>query len=92
MQVYSSLSRLKSQIILFLLVLTVLTTMPFLFRDNCFVSIYIHGLIPIISFLCSTTLLFTAWWSYKNYMDVFKPWLLIGLAMLLYSFANLFYF
>jgi hypothetical protein len=37
-------------------------------------------------------LIYTTWWSYKNRKDVFKPWLLIGLALLLYSFANLFYF
>lgn len=92
MYVSSSLNRLKSQIILFAVLLTVLTTIPFLFWNNSLVSIYIHALIPIISFLCASTLLYTAWWSYKNRNDVFKPWLLIGLALLLYSFANLFYF
>ena len=92
MQVYSSLNRLKSRIILFALVLIALTTITFLFWNNSLVYVHIHGLMPIISFLCATTLLYTAWWSYNNYMDVFKPWLLIGLAMLLYSFANLFYF
>jgi PAS domain S-box-containing protein len=51
-----------------------------------------HALLPIISFLCAIVLLYTAWWSYKNRKDVFKSWLLIGLAMLLYSIANLFYF
>ncbi len=92
MYVSSSLKRLKSQIILFVVVLTVLTIIPFLFWNNSIMSIYIHALIPIISFLCAITLLYTAWWSYKNYKGVFKPWLLIGLALLLYSFANLFYF
>ncbi|MDZ4170944.1 MAG: hypothetical protein U1C19_02170, partial [Methanobacteriaceae archaeon] len=51
-----------------------------------------QALLPIINFLCASALLYTAWCSYKNRKDVFKSWLLIGLAMLLYSIANLFYF
>lgn len=92
MYVSSSLNRLKSWIILFAVLLTVLTILPFLFWENSLVFIYIHSLIPLISFLCTSILFYTAWWAYKHRKDVFKPWLLIGLAMLLYSFANLFYF
>ncbi len=92
MYVSTSLNSLKSQIILFAVFLIALTTITFLFWNNSIVSMYIHSLIPIISFLCAITLLYTAWWSYKNQKNAFKPWLLMGLAILLYSFANLFYF
>jgi len=92
MHVSSSLNRLKSHIILFIVFLTVLTVVSLLFYNNSKVSIYMQALLPIINFLCASALLYTAWCSYKNRKDVFKSWLLIGLAMLLYSIANLFYF
>jgi len=92
MHVSSSLNRLKSHIILFIVFLTVLTVVSSLFYNNSKVSIYMQALLPIINFLCASALLYTAWCSYKNRKDVFKSWLLIGLAMLLYSIANLFYF
>ena len=70
----------------------VLIFIPLLLWNNSLVSIYVHSLIPILSFLTTILLIYTAWWSYKNHRDVFKPWLIFALGMLFYSAANLLYF
>ncbi len=70
----------------------VLIFIPLLLWNNSLVSIYVHSLIPILSFLTTILLIYTSWWSYKNHRDVFKPWLIFALGMLFYSAANLLYF
>ena len=77
---------------LFIVVLTVLLIIPFVFWNNKFIELYIHSLIPVISFLSAAIVLYISWWSYNHRKDVFKPWFLIALGILLYSIANFFYF
>lgn len=92
MHVSHSLKRLKPLIALFVVVTTVLAIIPLIFWDNNLIHLYMHSLIPAISFISSFVLIYTAWWSYKNRRDVFKPWFFIAIAITLYSIANLFYF
>lgn len=69
----------------------VLILIPLLLWNNSLVSLYVHSLIPIVSFMTTILLIYTSWWSYKNQRNVFKPWLIFALGMLFYSVANLFY-
>lgn len=86
------LNRFKSLILTFVVSLIVLVFIPFSFWNTNFISIYINSLVPITSLLTTFLLIYTTWWSYKTQKNVFKPWLLLTMGMILYSINYLLIF
>lgn len=92
MILFKSLRGFKSWALIFIGVLIVLSIIPFLFWDTSLALFYIDILRPILSVFVVGLIIYTTWWSYKNYRDVFNSWVLLSVGMVLYFIANSLYF
>lgn len=92
MYAYQSLNRFKSLTLLFTAIFIVLFILPFPFWNTAPVLFYMNILTPITSLFATVLVIYTAWWSYKNYKEVYVPWLLLAMGMFIYSIASMLYF
>lgn len=92
MNIFSLVSRFKSLVIVFIGALIVLAIIPILLWKTNIFTLYMDILTPIVSLFASGLLIYTAWWSYKTHNNTLKPWIILSMAMAMYSVASFFYF
>ncbi len=92
MYLSSSSNGFKSLLIVAIGALIALVILPFSLWETTLFSFYMTILTPIVSIFTSGLLIYTAFWAYKNHRDAFKPWLILAIAMVVYSVASFFYF
>ncbi|MCK9151977.1 sensor histidine kinase [Methanobacterium alcaliphilum] len=88
----SSLIKFRSMVLILIGALIVLFIIPISLWNTYLFSTYMDLLTPIVSFFAAGLLIYTAACSYMAKNGAFRAWIVLFLAMFLYSFASLFYF
>lgn len=89
MQALKSSSKLKTGVILFVVIFILLALLPLTFWDSSIAPLYINCLVPLMSFIVCLLMIHATWWSNKNNKQLLNPWIIITTATILYFIGNL---